>query len=266
MGLVRTLLGFAKIQFSEENVYRLDSFIWMLLVPAFFLVEYFLWRAIFSVSTQEIIRGFTFSGIVIYFFLSHIVQAVTSCRVDSEISRSVKNGKFIKHLVRPINFLTYSFIRNCWRAVFRVKFLPILLIIGYFTIPSFEYTSLNLLFFIITVIFAITIRFSFTFLFGLISFWTKEYWGIKSIRQGIHMFFAGSVIPLTFFPSSLQTISKYMPFQYMLYVPIQTFLGTYSTVEVMNLILVQVIWTAAFFGMSLLVWKKAHTRFMGVGV
>jgi ABC-2 type transport system permease protein len=263
---LRQFFGLARLQFGMENAYRFDSLIWITIVPMFFVIQYFLWKTIYAVSGSEVIKGFTFSAMMTYYLLSHITTAYTSTLVDRNTASMVKSGKLIKELVRPISYFSKSFLNNLWYGVFRSKYVPLLLIIAYFLIPTFEYTGVNTVLYVISLILAILLRFTYAFLIGLSSFWVKEYFGIRQFKAGLFAFFSGTLIPLTFFPQVFQRVFYFFPFQYMLYVPINMFLGQYTGTEVLLMLGVQVMWIVIFSLAVKFVWKRALTKFMGVGV
>jgi len=263
---LKQFFGLGKLQFSMESAYRFDSLIWITITPMFFITEFFLWRAIFNASGAEVIKGFTFSAMMSYYLLSHITTAITATIIDRKTAHLVKHGKLIKYLVRPIRYFSMSFVNNIWYGLFRTKYLPMLLILAYFLIPKFEFTLHNVALYIIALALAVMLRFTYTFLIGLTSFWMKEYFGIRVFKHGIYALMSGMLIPLAFFPVIVQKVFNYFPFQYMLFVPIKIFLGQYTNAEVLLMLGIQIIWIVFFLVFIKLVWKKALTRFMGVGV
>ena len=264
---LKQFFGIGRYVFNLKHAYRFDSFIWMSIIPMFFIVEFFMWKAIFAVSGQEVIKGFTFNQIALYYLMSHIVMASTTTNADKKIAHLIRSGKLIRYLVKPIHYIVFSFCRHIWKNILHfIKYVPLLLIAGYILIPSVDFASLQPVFFLISVIFASLLMFAYVFSFGLISFWMKDYEGMYYFRKGFAGFFTGMLIPLTFFPLIFQKAFFYLPFQYMLYVPLQIFLGTYEFNQMIVLIGMQAIWSVIFLGISLAIWKKASSKFMGVGV
>ncbi len=264
---IKRFLGIGKFEFNRHHAYRFDSLIWMILIPMFFLVEVFLWKSLFSASGQEVVNGFTFQSMTLYYFMAHVTMAVTSSNLDRMISYLVKTGKLIKFIIKPINFFHFSFIRNTWRSLIRaVLYIPPLIIAGYFLIPSIDFSYLQPHYYLISLILAGILKFNYIFMFGLFSFWLKANDGIRILRQGIAGFFTGMLIPLSFFPQPMQEIFKFLPFQYMLYVPVQIFLGNFNPNQIHQMLGFQVIWTIIFMFITFALWKKAFAKFKGVGV
>jgi len=266
MTVLRKFIGIGRRQLAFEQVYRFNTFVWAISVPLVFLINYFLWVSIFAASGQTVIKGFTLNDMLVYYLLSFITTILVSSHIDRVIPKLVKKGTLIKHLTKPINFITYSIIEDFWGNVFNIVILPPLLIEAYFLISSFSITSTNFVLYLISLISAFLISVFYVFSFSMASFWVKEYAGIRVIRKGVANFLSGSILPLTFFPVAMQKAFFYLPFQYMLYVPIQVGLGKYTFNETLYMIGLQLMWVLIFAIVALFAWKKAQTKFMGVGV
>ena len=76
---------------------------------------------------------------------------------------------------------------------------------------------------------------------------------------------SGSLLPLAFFPIWFQNVSQYLPFQFLVYVPIKIALGQVVGVEVVKLLLIQAGWLIALYVAMLFLWKAAIKKFTGVG-
>ena len=80
--------------------------------------------------------------------------------------------------------------------------------------------------------------------------------------------FGGSYIPLNFLPESIKNISCYLPFQYIIYWPIQFFLNTEETSEVkvfLYVIINQILWILVLYIIYRILWKKAIKKYVSFG-
>ncbi len=89
-------------------------------------------------------------------------------------------------------------------------------------IPS---NFLTFVYFLTSLFLGLILAFEFDFFIGLIAFWLIQVKSFKYMLQYIIFFFAGAVLPLDLFPQSLQSIAELLPFQYLVFFPIQIFLG-----------------------------------------
>ena len=109
MTVLRKFIGIGRRQLAFEQVYRFNTFVWAISVPLVFLINYFLWVSIFAASGQTVIKGFTLNDMLVYYLLSFITTILVSSHIDRVIPKLVKKGTLIKHLTKPINFITYYF-------------------------------------------------------------------------------------------------------------------------------------------------------------
>jgi len=259
------LIGVIKIALKNEIAYRLDFVIWACLLPLFVIVYYFLWKSIFSYSSQTVIRGFTFEALISYYVISMVVSMFAHTSIDRQIAKRVRSGNLLVDLIKPITFIRikfYQFLGHKLMNLF-VYVIP-LLAIGYILI-NITVTYLNLILFIISVALAMILMFLFAFTFGMVSFWTTKYEGLSTIRQGISWFLSGGLVPLTFFPAYFQKISYFLPFQYFRYIPTQIFLGHFPLKVTFLMIGAQIVWIAILFAVVKISWRKAIAKFTGVG-
>ena len=257
-------LGIAQAQIKREIIYRFDFLIWSIVIPSWIVMSYFLWQSIYSFSGQEVIRGMTFPIIISYYIASLSVGIIADAGFDDWFADKIRNGKLIKFLNYPMNLVQFMFFKwGTKRIINLVVFIPPLWILGYFLV-KFNPFNANILLTATTVFMAVILNFSFVMLFALIAFWFKDIKGVKHLRQGITWFLAGSIIPLNFFPQWFQTMSYYLPFQYMRYVPARIMLG--STEFGYSIVLNQFIWVVIMIMIVAISWRKAMRQFSGVGV
>jgi ABC-2 type transport system permease protein len=265
MTFLRKAFGIGRRQLAFEKVYRFNTFVWAFGIPLVFLVNYFLWTSIFTASGQELIKGFTLNDMLLYYLLSYVTMILSLSHIDNIIPKMVKKGTLVKRLTKPINLITFSIIQDVWVNIFNVAILPLLFVEAYFLISLSSITSVNIILYIISLTVAYLLNAFYVFSFSMLSFWFKEYVGIKIMRKGLANFLMGSIMPLTFFPLAMQKVFAFLPFQYMLYVPVQIGLGKYSLMDSLRMIGLQSIWVFIFVAVALFAWKKAQTKFMGVG-
>ena len=265
--VLKHYFGQAKMGWKVGLRYRFNFFIAMAMTPLTLIIFYFLWKSIYSYTGQEIIRGFTFSAMVQYYVLSMIIGFFIWCDIDKWISQDVRRGHVISFFVYPMNFL--------WQYLaFEIGMNGLGLILE--TIPvfiiGFVFFGLELaplfyiIMFIISVILAFFLTFFISFNVGLSAFWLKKIDGIRKIRRTLLLFLSGGMIPLTFFPESVQTILHYLPFEYIRFVPINIYLTNYSIIGVFIQIGIQITWIVALYLLSVFIYKRAFKQFAGAGV
>lgn len=260
-------LSFIKIGFKNVLAYKFEVLMWTITIPVSLAIYFFLWGSIYAYTGQEIIRGFTFPELLSYFVLVELTATITWTQVDNRIAGRVRSGDLVVTLIKPAKVYFNFLFRQFGGLLFHVPInAPLLLAIGiYFfdlNIVSFAHLSLYLL----SLVLSLLLFYSFAFLLGTSSFWLKEYSGIRMIKDGVIWLFGGGILPIVFFPNFAQKILAFLPFQYMLYTPVQIFLGNFAFNEIYRIIALQIIWIVLLYVFIQIVWKKAMLKFSGVGV
>ena len=207
----------------------------------------------------------TFTQLITYFVFNSVFDKYV--HVDFRVSDEVRYGNSVVLFLRPIKYFFYHLsIEIGHRSVaVLLHMLPTLafaIIFLGFRFYGAVYTSLGIL----SALLGISIAFIWSFLFGLTSYWTHSYKGTYKIKDGIEWIFAGSFIPIIFFPEFLRKFLMMTPLPYMDFIPPMIFLGKYTVIESLGYMAVQVFWIAALYTLWRLLFSKAYKKFSGVGV
>ena len=269
MNLRKEFVQFRGIFFpSIKNAiaYKFDFIIWSLSNPVWLSVVYFVWKSIYTFSGVEVIRGFTFLAFLNYMVLASFVGTVTFNGVDKRVREDIRRGTLVKHMVRPINYFKREFygILGYRSFAFLVQSTPLLIFAYVFF--GLETTPIYLVLFLMSLVLAMILNFLFIFVFGLLAFWFTKIGGFVQIRDGMSIIFKGHLLPIAFFPLMLKKISILMPFQYIVYEPVQIFLQAYPIAHVLKIMFIQSSWIVLLYLLLIYTWKKGYSRFSGVGV
>ena len=259
--------GLSRMGFKTGIVYRAHFFVSLIKIPLTLVVFFYLWRSIFMFSGEEIIQGYTFAEMFIYYVLSMLVGTLIYCDVDAWMNEGIKDGDVVGDFLRPVTYMKQLFCQyfGLRELTFLIEVFPIMVVSLFFLnvpLPSLLFGML----FILAVFLAILLNYFFTFCVGLTAFWLKEIQGIRRVKTAVMAFLEGALIPLTFFPLIFQSVFKYLPFQYLRFVPINIFLEKYALSEVVVLLSIQTVWILIFFFIAKTVFKLAFRKFAGAGI
>lgn len=169
---------------------------------------------------------------------------------ENDIFDSITGGNIAYELCRPIDLYSMWFIINIAARVARVllRCLPIFTVAIFLPVP-FNLTapaSLSAgLLFILSLGLGSLLAVSVVMLVYIATFYMLSPMGIKIIVAGVLEFLSGAIIPLPFFPETVQKILYILPFAYMQNAPFQIYNGFLSGAEVYKTILIQILWLAA---------------------
>lgn len=257
----------AFVTFKEWSAYRTHSMVSIFVGPVYFIVQYFIWTAVYGGA--ETLNGIAYTQMIRYFGVSALINYLIMDSADWNLSMLIRTGKFLTFALRPLNHRFFALSQKIGhRALgFIFEFLPCLLI---FTLLfNVNMMPANIGWTLLSIALAYLMHFYVNYIIGMASFWVVQSEGIRSVYWLFNSIFSGMLIPLVFFPKSLQVIQFFLPFQYTSYVPAMVFLGEYRLGEIELAIPVIVAIQAAavliVFLISELLYKTAMKRFTAVG-
>ncbi len=182
------------------------------------------------------------------------------------IEKMIVSGELNSIIVKPISFLYFNFFTYLGEVVLRgAIYTSTLFFLSLFLKNNFLF-SFNLekiFYFFLFLFLAILIEFLFFYIIGLSSFWLGLIWGFSFAMTLIVNFFEGSVVPLDLLPDIVLKISDYLPFKYILFVPISIFLGKIDLS--FGLFLVPCLWVIILYFLSIFMLKKGLKKYEGYG-
>ncbi len=102
-----------------------------------------------------------------------------------------------------------------------------------------------------------SVLYFFDWIFACLAFYCTETWGLSVVRVGVATFFSGALVPLAMMPDWLQRVAAALPFAQALAVPVSLLSGITPVADAPRVWLVQLIWLAAMFVLSRLVFDIA---------
>lgn len=241
----------------ESLQFRLGTVVIVIGNLLYLIVVYFLWKAIYSSAGTDIVNGMTFSDTLIYLVLATALFNFMEMYIVWEVGRDIQSGKIALNLLKPMEYRGFMFwsYSGSFVTQFFFTFLPTFIVVAAITHGAIH-IGINMLFFVISVIMAVSINYSIDFLVGTICLYTESIWGINIMKQVIVMLLSGATIPIAFFPEPLKTIVYYMPFQSIYNAPLSVLLnGTTHPQAILTTLGIQLFWCIVMMLLSKLFWK-----------
>lgn len=255
---------------QEQLAYKWSFYLFIFSSMFSLLVGYYLWKAIYNSSSSEVLNGFTQNEMIVYIFMSFITSNLVRVSVTRDIGNDVVEGTIAMNLVKPINYQVRLFFSSLGNVIFRFIFpgLPIWLvmsIVRYATLGELPPSPIVIVTYLVSVCFSFVIMFLFDFCFGLLAFYTTYIWGLNLAKQAILGFLTGQLIPLSFFPETVQRIFDFLPFASMNYTPVMIYLNKMPAERVIFAVGIQVIWIILLYLIANYFWKRVTTRITVLG-
>ena len=255
---LKTYLPFAINVFQRNLSYRANVVIFILGQAMMLGVTYYLWKAIYGSSPDNIIKGFSLNEMIIYVLISFLTGLIISADILHDIYREVKDGSIAINLIRPISYEK----RMIFQGLGNVMYNFVVIFIVSFTVITilyYKYTGslslFNIIVYLISMMLGVLINLYYSYAFGLISFKITNMWGLSQIVGAITQLLSGALIPIVFFPQGIQWIFKFLPFSSMIYTPTMIYLGKITGLELIKAIGIQVIWLGILIVIARVMWN-----------
>lgn len=251
---------------QECQVYRLNHFLSFLCVALPLIGVLLLWNTIYSQT--ENIGGYTSTMMITYFILAIWVGEITAPCLWGDISQDIKDGKLSQYLSMPLSYHWYNFSVYLGAKIpYSIVGMLITCMVIVFTKDKFffQLNAIYLTLFFVVIVLAFFLGYQITYLLSLVAFWLEDASGPFQITSVATTILMGSLVPLDLLPDSISYISKFLPFQYLLYFPVKIYLGKVSNNSIISGIFCLLLWIVVFFFLNKLIWKKGIKRYSAVG-
>ncbi|WP_295084759.1 ABC-2 family transporter protein [Ruminococcus sp.] len=241
----------------EALQFRLSFLVMVIGNLLYLIVVYFLWKAIYASAGTDVVNGMSFTDTLIYLVLATALFNFMEMYTVWEIGRNIQSGKIVLDLLKPMEYRKYLFwsYSGSFVTQFFLTFLPTFIAVAIVTHGAIP-LGVNLIYFVLSVVMAVSINYSIDFLVGTICLYTESIWGINIMKQVIVLLLSGATIPIAFFPEPLKTIVHYLPFQSIYNAPLSLLLdGNPATETVLSTLGTQLIWCIIMMVISKLFWK-----------
>ena len=254
---LKKYLALTRAGIMETLQFRLSFVVMVIGNLLYLIVVYFLWDAIYESAGTDVVNGMTFSDTLIYLVLATALFNFMEMYAVWEIGRSIQSGKIVLDLLKPMEYRKYLFwsFSGSFIAKFLLTFLPTFIAVAIVTNGAIP-MGINLLYFVLSVVMAVSINYSIDFIVGTICLYTESIWGINIMKQVIVLLLSGATSPLAFVPDTLRTVVNYLPFQSIYNAPLTILLDGAPTAEtVLTTLGTQLIWCIVMMVISKLFWK-----------
>ncbi|PLR96054.1 ABC transporter permease [Bacillus sp. T33-2] len=220
------------------------------------LIIYYFWQAVYT--NRPSIDNIDLPTMLTYIVIAMLLQGFVG-GVGNNLAEEIKNGNVAIELMRPYDMIFKMFSVDAGSKImyFFQGTIPMVLIAYFFMDLSFPSSWETVLLFIVSAMAGIWIGTFFDFLVGVLAFWTVNVWGVRVLKESLITFFSGALVPITLFPDWLRTITEFLPFQAMVYLPVSIYSGLVTGTDAYIAIGVQVFWLAALYILVKVIWAQA---------
>ncbi len=240
--MLRFYVEVARTAFRRQLIYRWANLAGLLTNIFWGVIMSYVIIALFH--ARPLAAGYNVQDTLRYTWLVQaMIMVVLEFRRD-DLMLTIRSGEVVTDLSKPCDFYWYWFSRGVGRAAYYVL---------YRCLPT--YTAGMLLFgiglpggwntwflYAVSLLFGTALGIAYSFLYNIVAFWVLEARAVSGLATTIALFFTGSYVPLIFFPPWLHTIVGWLPFNGLMNVPAEIFLGKLSGSSLLFELGRQVLW------------------------
>jgi viologen exporter family transport system permease protein len=261
--LVQTLgpyLEFSRVGFVNILAFRLRYFTGIITYFLNVTVYYFIWTAVFRSSAH--LAGYTLAQMITYVSVGWIIRSFYWNTIDQEMAYEVIEGKIAMDFIKPVSIQWMWIFRAMGESAFRLVLLtlPTAVIVAFIFPVQGPSSRENFLLFLIGVLGSFFLMSAINFMIGTCAIPLKSILALIRAKYWLIELLSGLLIPVSFFPGSLQKIMAWLPFEHIAYTPLQIYLGKLDRMHAMRALAVQWLWVVALLALASLWWNRASRK------
>jgi ABC-2 type transport system permease protein len=252
---------FIRIGFVNILAFRLRYYTGIITYLINVTVYYFIWRAVFANATGSI-AGFSLPQILTYVSVGWILRSFYWNTIDQEMAYEVIDGKIAMDFIKPVSVQWMWLARAMGESAFRLILLtaPTAVVVALLFPVLPPASKLNFALFLVAAVGSFFIMGALNFIIGTCAIPLTSILALIRAKFWLIELLSGLLIPLNFFPRSLQILSSLLPFEHIAYTPLQIYLGRLSFAESLRLLALEYFWVAALIFLGHLWWIRATRK------
>jgi ABC-2 type transport system permease protein len=258
---IRSYFQFVRMGSKTIFVYRFNIFFQLFNVLFQIYLLKVVWTAIYigrgDTSTDQL------RLLIAYLTLANLQTWILVPNSPDSLQQRVRTGEVAFDIARPVDLIGQLLAQRTGTILGLIPFViisfPLSLFVGELQLPA---STQSWFLYVVSLILSYFIVSYLTILIGLISFWTLETTGLQLIYRFVNQLFAGTLIPISFFPPILHTIAILLPFQGVAFLPVSIYLGQLQGMQAFQALVTQFIWVIVLYILVKLVWYKAQRRIL----
>jgi ABC-2 type transport system permease protein len=260
---LRALPTLFRIGVAETVAYRAEFLVWILTTTQP-LIMLGLWT---RVAREAPFSGYSSTEFVAYFLAALIVRQLTGNWVAWQMSEEIRTGTMAMRLLRPIHpFFAYAASQAAaipFRSFIALPVAFVLLASSGASALSTDPVQLVLL--APSLLFAWLITFAVLFAIGALAFFLTQTMAIANLYFGLFSLFSGYLMPLDLLPRPIAVVASWLPFRFMLSVPVELLTKSLDGAKLARLLGGQAAWAVITLAIALALWRAGVKRFEAVG-
>lgn len=257
-----------RVSLSQEFAYRASFVMWRFRNIFQIFLIFFMWDAVFS-NPQRVIFGYDRTKILTYVFGLLIMRSMVLSSRSIDIAGDISQGRLSNYLVKPVSYFKYWFTRDLSSKFLNLLFALVeVSVLLYFLRPPFflQTDPFQIGLFVIATAIAMLLFFLLIFLFSMFVFWYPEQaWGSAFLLFIFIDFLGGGIFPIDILPQTIQRVIYMTPFPYLLFMPLQVYLGKFDLITSIYSVVTGLFWVIVLGVVVKYVWRAGLKNYNSEG-
>ena len=263
--MVDLYLTSMRLAVQQQFQYRTANYFWMLGMVAEPVIYLVVWTTIADQQGGSV-QGLTAGYFAAYYIVWTLVRNMNIVFGAPFWEERIREGELNKDLLRPVLPLHYDIAYFAgWKVVVIVLWIPLAIGLSLVFDPLLDPRPLEIAVFAVAIWGAYLLRTMFQEALGMLCFWTTRGAAIFDLWMTTELLLSGRLVPLPLMPDWVQDISRFLPFQWAFFFPIESLVGDLSDEELLRGLGVQLLWILIGLAIFRVAWKHAIRRYSAVG-
>ena len=251
-----------KTQILKSLAYKFDVYGNVIMQTIIMIATSFFWKALFA-NVDEV-QGVTVETMLTYTVVSSMISVMLTTNVERRITDSVRKGTVAIDMMRPVNIFKVYFAENLGSvtALFFQNLLPVFIIGSLLVKVPLPANALSGLLFLVSLTLAFLINWFIAVIFGMMAFSIIEMSALIQVKKHLIRLLSGSMIPIWFFPEWLRNILEFLPFMYIYQMPLNIYVGQYTSSSLAMGLTVQYVWVIVLYVCFRFLEKRVTSKVM----
>jgi len=263
--MVDIYLTTARMAIASEFQYRTGHYFFLLGMIAEPVIYLVVWTTIADQQGGSV-NGLSAGYFAAYYIVWTLVRNMNIVFGAPYWEYRIREGELNRDLLRPMLPLHWDIAWFAgWKVVMIVLWLPIAFGLSLVFDPTLSPRPAEIVTFAIAIWGAYLIRTMLQESLGMLCFWTTRGAAIFDLYMTVELLLSGRLVPLPLMPDWVQEISRFLPFQWAFYFPIESLVGDLSNQELAQGLFVQLFWILVGLAIFRVAWRSAIRRYSAVG-
>jgi ABC-2 type transport system permease protein len=239
---MRLFIELAKRSFQRQLTYRAATFAGLATNFFFGMLRVAVMVALYEASAE--VNGISLRGAITFTGLTQALIGFLSIFGWYDMMNSIYTGAVASDLLKPMGYFNFWLAQDFGRALAQLVLRGFTMMAAYAVLIgiSFPNGMDQWTAFVISLVLAWLISFSWRFLVNLSGFWTPDARAIGRFGFVLLYFVTGFLMPLRFFPDWFVRMCDYTPFPHMVNSVVEIYLGVLSGPQIAIVLAKQAVW------------------------